>query len=122
MSNCVINLSTDKRRVIGEAFRVLKPGGRFAVSDVVFLGSKADLSMEVLEAVELWTGCISGALEKEEYETLLSEAGFEDAAVEVTHVYPPDQIESLDAPGQRESLERVPVASASIRARKPVVK
>lgn len=122
LSNCVINLSTDKRRVIGEAFRVLKPGGRFAVSDVVFLGEKASLPAEVMEAMELWTGCISGALEKDEYKALLSGVGFEDAAVEVTHVYPPDQIERLDTLEQRQALETVPVASAFIRARKPAVR
>jgi arsenite methyltransferase len=87
ISNCVINLSTDKPKVISEAYRVLKPGGRFAVSDVVFLGPKAELPDEVLETVGLWTGCVVGALEKEEYEKLLREAGFEDVSVEVTHTY-----------------------------------
>src|SRR5215216_856565 len=66
ISNCVINLSTDKSRVISEAFRVLKTGGRFAVSDMVFLGDKGRLPDEVLETVGLWTGCVVGALEKEE--------------------------------------------------------
>src|ERR671921_113891 len=89
ISNCVINLSTEKQRVIGEAFRVLKPGGRFAVSDVVFLGEKGKLPPGVARSVELWSGCISGALEKGEYEALLSGAGFEEVAVEVTHTYPP---------------------------------
>ena len=64
ISNCVINLSTDKEKVISAAYRVLKPGGRFAVSDVVFLGPKAELPDEVLETVGLWTGCVVGALEK----------------------------------------------------------
>src|ERR687898_2853425 len=61
ISNCVINLSTEKERVIGEAYRVLKPGGRFAVSDVVFLGDKGNLPSEVVRSAELWAGCISGA-------------------------------------------------------------
>ncbi len=64
ISNCVINLSTAKERVIGEAFRVLKPGGRFAVSDMVFLGDKSKLPAEVVRSVELWAGCVSGAMEK----------------------------------------------------------
>jgi arsenite methyltransferase len=120
MSNCVINLSTDKHRVISEAFRVLKPGGRFAVSDVVFLGSKADLPDEVLETVGLWTGCVVGALEKEEYEALLAEVGFEGVSVEVQNVYEPEAIEGLDTPERREALREVPAASAFVRARKPV--
>jgi arsenite methyltransferase len=78
ISNCVINLSTAKESVIGEAFRVLKPGGRFAVSDMVFLGDKSKLPAEVVRSVELWAGCVSGALEKGEYEALLRGAGFED--------------------------------------------
>jgi SAM-dependent methyltransferase len=118
ISNCVINLSTEKPRVIGEAFRVLKPGGRFAVSDVVFLGEKNKLPPGVARSVELWSGCISGALEKSEYEELLSEAGFEEVAVEVTHTYPPEQIAGL-AGEDVEALRAVPAASAFIRARKP---
>ena len=118
ISNCVINLSTQKERVIREAFRVLKPGGRFAVSDVVFLGEKSRLPEAVVRSVELWSGCISGALERGEYETLLSEAGFEGIDVEVAHIYPPEQVAGLTAEGV-EALRDVPVASASIRARKP---
>src|SRR3712207_1299409 len=98
ISNCVINLSTDKPSVISEAYRVLKPGGRFAVSDVVFLGSKAELPEEVLETVGLWTGCVVGALEKEEYEALLTEAGLEDISVEVQNVYAPEAIDGLAGP------------------------
>ena len=120
MSNCVINLSTDKHRVISEAYRVLKPGGRFAVSDVVFLGSKADLPDEVLETVGLWTGCVVGALEKEEYEALLAGVGFEGISVEVQNVYEPEAIQGLDTPEWREALREVPAASAFVRARKPV--
>jgi arsenite methyltransferase len=120
ISNCVINLSTDKPKVISETFRVLKPGGRFAVSDVVFLGSKAELSDEVLETVGLWTGCVVGALEKEEYEALLTEAGFDDVSVEVQNLYDPEAIDGLDTPEKREALRKVPAASAFVRARKPL--
>ena len=122
ISNCVINLSTDKPKVISEAFRVLKPGGRFAVSDVVFLGSKPELPEEVLETVGLWTGCVVGALEKEEYEALLEEAGFEDVSVEVQNVYDPEAIDGLDTPEKREALRNVPAASAFVRAKKPIEK
>lgn len=118
ISNCVVNLSPDKPKVISEARRVLKSGGRFAVSDVVFLGKKSDLPDSVLETVGLWTGCISGALEKDEYETLLREAGFEDVSVEVTNTYNPEIIEGLVTKEEREALRVVPVASAFVRARK----
>jgi arsenite methyltransferase len=120
ISNCVINLSTEKERVIGEAFRVLKPGGRFAVSDVVFLGDKGNLPSEVVRSAELWAGCISGALEKSEYEALLESAGFEDVFVEVTHTYPPEMGAGSLGPESVEALRSVPVASAFVRARKPV--
>lgn len=119
ISNCVVNLSTDKRRVIAEAYRVLKSGGRFAVSDVVFIGNKSRLPDEVLHTVGLWTGCVAGALGKREYEALLAEAGFEDVSVEVTNVYEPAGIEGLNTPEQREALRKVPAASAFIRAKKP---
>ena len=87
ISNCVINLSTDKPKVLSEAFRVLKPGGRFAVSDMVFLGDKGKLPPELVSSIESWSGCVSGALEKKEYERLLRGVGFEDVSVEVTHTY-----------------------------------
>ncbi|MDQ3375323.1 MAG: methyltransferase domain-containing protein, partial [Actinomycetota bacterium] len=121
ISNCVVNLSTDKPCVISEAFRVLKPGGRFAVSDVVFLGNKKDLPEEVLDTVGLWTGCVVGALEREAYEGLLAAAGFEDVSVEVTNVYDPETIEGLDTEEKRDALRRVPAASAFVRASKPEV-
>lgn len=120
ISNCVINLSTDKARVISEAFRVLKPGGRFAVSDVVFLGARSHLPEEVLRKAELWTGCVAGALEKAEYEELLRKQGFEDVSVEVTNVYAPEAVEGI-AGEEIEALREVPAASAFIRARKPHV-
>jgi arsenite methyltransferase len=116
---CVINLSTEKERVMGEAFRVLKPGGRFAVSDVVFLGTKNTLPPRVARSAELWSGYVSGALEESEYEALLPEAGFEEVAVEVTYSYPPEQIAGLSG---AEALREVPAAIAFIRARKPEVR
>jgi arsenite methyltransferase len=119
ISNCVINLSDDKPAVIREAFRVLKPGGRFAVSDVVFLGDKGELPEDVLETVGLWTGCVAGALARDEYEAFLAQAGFEDVSVEVTSTYDPEAIDGLDAEEGREALRRVPAASAFVRATRP---
>jgi len=84
ISNCVINLSGDKRRVLGEAFRVLKPGGRFAVSDVIVRGAVPEA---VRKNVELWIGCVAGALEENEFLSMLSDVGFEGATVEPTRVY-----------------------------------
>jgi SAM-dependent methyltransferase len=84
ISNCVINLSADKDRVLREAFRVLKPGGRFAVSDVVVRGEIPD---EVRKSMLLWAGCISGALEEQEYISKLAAAGFSVISVEPTRVY-----------------------------------
>src|SRR5438309_3442057 len=84
ISNCVINLSSDKDRVLAEAFRVLKPGGRFAVSDVVTHG---DIPGEIRRHVLLWVGCLAGALEEGEYRAKLSAAGFEGVDVEPTRVY-----------------------------------
>jgi arsenite methyltransferase len=124
ISNCVINLSTAKERVLGEAFRVLKPGGRFAVSDMVFLGDKGKLPAEVVRSVELWAGCVSGALEKGEYESLLRGAGFEDVSVEITHTYDAEVRSGCCGEsgccGDNEALREVPLASAFIRARKPL--
>src|SRR5439155_21066635 len=84
ISNCVINLSGDKRRVLAEAFRVLKPGGRFAVSDVVVRGGLPDA---VKASMPLWTGCVAGALEQQEFIDLLGDVGFENASIEPTRVY-----------------------------------
>jgi arsenite methyltransferase len=92
ISNCVINLSADKPRVIDEAYRVLNPGGRFAVSDVVLRG---DLPEPVLKSVGLWTGCVSGALHEDEYRRLLLAAGFTNASVEPTRVYSRDDVQAL---------------------------
>jgi len=84
ISNCVINLSADKDRVLAEAFRVLKPGGRFAVSDVVVRG---EVQPAIRKSVELWIGCVAGALEEQEYRDKLAKAGFEGIDVEPTRVY-----------------------------------
>jgi arsenite methyltransferase len=84
VSNCVINLSGDKDRVLQEAFRVLKPGGRFAVSDVVVRGK---VPSEIRRSIELWVGCVAGALSETEYKDKLGAAGFESIDIEVTRVY-----------------------------------
>jgi arsenite methyltransferase len=84
ISNCVINLSGDKRKVLAEAFRVLKPGGRFAVSDVVVRGNPP---AAIRKNMELWIGCVAGALEETEFVALLEEVGFRNADIEPTRVY-----------------------------------
>jgi SAM-dependent methyltransferase len=84
ISNCVINLSADKDRVLREAFRVLKPGGRFAVSDVV---TRGEVPEQVRQSMLLWVGCIAGALEETSYRTKLSAAGFTDIGIEPTRIY-----------------------------------
>jgi SAM-dependent methyltransferase len=84
ISNCVINLSADKDRVFREALRVLKPGGRFAVSDVITRGTVPD---EIRQSVLLWVGCVAGALEEDEYRSKLASAGFEKIEIEPTRVY-----------------------------------
>jgi arsenite methyltransferase len=84
ISNCVINLSSDKGRVMSEAFRVLKPGGRFAVSDVV---TRGEMLPEIRKNVLLWVGCVAGALEENDYRAKLAAAGFEKIEIEPTRVY-----------------------------------
>src|SRR5277367_801159 len=84
ISNCVINLSADKDQVLREAFRVLKPGGRFAVSDVV---TRGEIPAEIRRSVLLWVGCVAGALEENEYRSKLQQAGFENIEIEPTHLY-----------------------------------
>jgi arsenite methyltransferase len=84
ISNCVINLSADKDRVLSEAFRVLKPGGRFAVSDVV---ARGDVPKQVRDSMMLWVGCIAGAMDEDEYLAKIKKAGFADASMEPTRVY-----------------------------------
>jgi arsenite methyltransferase len=121
ISNCVINLSGDKRRVLAEAFRVLKPGGRFAVSDVVVRG---DIPAAVRQSMELWVGCIAGALREDEFLSLLSDVGFVDASIEPTRVYEIEDAKGflasagLDAGAvAREVSGRI--LSAFVRAQKP---
>ena len=123
ISNCVINLSADKRQVLREAYRVLVPGGRFAVSDIVYQGHIPQVIRADLEA---WAGCIAGALEEEVYRQLLAEAGFTDIEVEVTRRYDLNDIEESGAQRSIVALsaeERAEVegkfVSAFIRARKP---
>lgn len=121
ISNCVINLAADKRRVLEEAFRVLRPGGRFAVSDIVVRG---EVPAQIRRSVELWIGCVAGALEEGDYRRLLGEVGFEDVEVEPTRIYTAE-----DARGflEAEGLDPDAIApevdgrflSAFVRARKP---
>ncbi len=121
ISNCVINLSTEKERVLAGAYRILKPGGRFAVSDIVFLGDKSLLPAELVHEVEMWCGCASGALEKEEYESLLKAVGFEEVSIEVTRVQSPEAIIEWRGEDTTWMLREVPITGAFVRARKPVV-
>jgi SAM-dependent methyltransferase len=123
ISNCVINLSADKDRVLREAFRVLKPGGRFAVSDVVVRGG--EVPQRVRRSMELWVGCIAGALEEHSYREKLAGAGFADIDVEPTRIYrAADARQFLDEAGLADDavLEQIDgrFMSAFIRARKPV--
>jgi SAM-dependent methyltransferase len=121
ISNCVINLSTDKDRVFREALRVLKPGGRFAVSDVVVRGEVPDA---IRRNMELWIGCVAGALSDRDYVAKLQAAGFEDAAIEVTRVYSAGDAKEFLA-GQSADLQQLAKAvdgkfvSGFVRAVKP---
>jgi arsenite methyltransferase len=121
ISNCVINLSADKDRVLKEAFRVLKPSGRFAVSDVVVRGD--DVPAEVRKSMELWIGCVAGALEEGEYRTKLAAAGFSNIDVEPTRIYRAEDARAfLQSGGLDESLvSKVDgrFMSAFVRAQKP---
>ncbi len=124
ISNCVINLSADKDRVLREAFRVLKPGGRFAVSDVV---TRGEITPEIRQSVLLWVGCVAGALGDDEYRNKLSAAGFEQIDIEPTRIYRvEDAREFLSAAG----IDAAAIAprvdgkfmSAFVRAIKPASK
>ncbi len=121
ISNCVINLSGDKRRVLGEAFRVLRPGGRFAVSDVVVRGEMPDA---VRQSLELWVGCIAGALREDEFLSILRDVGFVDPSIEPTRVYDIDNARAflasagLDADAVARDVSGR-ILSAFVRARKP---
>jgi arsenite methyltransferase len=121
ISNCVINLSGDKDRVLREAFRVLKPGGRFAVSDVVIRG---EVPAAIRKSMELWVGCIAGALQETEYQKKLQAAGFEAVEIEPTRVYQMEEArEFLTAAGLDADVVGPQIEgkfiSAFIRAKKP---
>ncbi len=121
ISNCVVNLSGDKRKVIAEAFRVLRPGGRFAVSDVVVRG---EMPAQVRQSMELWVGCVAGALTEGEFRTYLAEAGFEQIDIEPTRIYQFEDARAfLSGAGfDSEVLAREVggcVMGAFVRARKP---
>ena len=124
ISNCVINLSGDKHRVLREAFRVLKPGGRFAVSDVVVRG---EVPAVVRRSMNLWTGCVAGALRDYDYVAKLARAGFDEIDVEPTRVYTIEDArqflagEGLDADAIAPQIEGT-FMSAFIRAVKPAAK
>ena len=123
ISNCVINLSADKGQVLREAYRVLSPGGRFAVSDIVFQGQ---LPPAIRSDLEAWAGCLAGALEEDTYRRLLAEASFTDIEVEVTRRYSVQDVAESGGGSAVASLssdERIDIegkfVSAFIRARKP---
>jgi ubiquinone/menaquinone biosynthesis C-methylase UbiE len=121
ISNCVINLSANKDQVLREAFRVLKPGGRFAVSDVVTRGAIPD---EIRQSILLWVGCVAGALEENEYRTKLASAGFEKIEMEPTRVYRVEDAREFLS-GQNIDVDTIAplvdgkIMSAFVRAVKP---
>jgi arsenite methyltransferase len=123
ISNCVINLSSDKAQVLREAFRVLKPGGRFAVSDVV---TRGEIRAEIRKNVLLWVGCVAGALDEEDYRAKLAAAGFEGIEVEPTRIYRAEDAreflsaEGIDADAIAPEVEGK-FLSAFVRATKPAV-
>jgi len=122
ISNCVINLSADKDRVLAEAFRVLKPGGRLAVSDVVVRG---EVPPAIRRSVELWIGCVAGALEEQEYRDKLAKAGFAAIDVEPTRVYRMEDAQEFLAGAGLDAVAIAPQVdgkfmSAFVRARKPL--
>jgi arsenite methyltransferase len=122
ISNCVINLSANKRKVLNEAFRVLKPGGRFAVSDVVVRG---DVPPTIRRSMELWIGCVAGALEEHEFLDLLGDTGFVKASIEPTRIYKAEDAAAFLAGTDRDSLELATqidgkFMGAFVRATKPV--
>ncbi|HEY1659358.1 MAG TPA: arsenite methyltransferase [Candidatus Sulfotelmatobacter sp.] len=122
ISNCVINLSVDKGPVLREAFRVLKPGGRFAVSDVV---TRGEIKTEIRESVLLWIGCVAGALDENEYRNKLKSAGFEDIEIEQTRIYRAEGAREFLSGQNIDAAQLAPQVdgkfySAFIRATKPL--
>ena len=122
ISNCVINLSGDKRKVLSEAFRVLKPGGRFAVSDVVVRG---EVPAAVKSNMELWIGCVAGALEEQEFLATLTEVGFEGASIEPTRIYKAEDAAAFLSGSGLDAMEFASeidgkFMGAFVRATKPV--
>lgn len=123
ISNCVVNLSGEKERVVAEAFRVLRPGGRLALSDIVVRGA---VPTEIRRNLELWAGCVAGALEEVEYRDLLSQAGFVDIEIEPTRIYHADDVKEFLVGTELSSDLLVSQVegkfmSACIRAKKPTV-
>ena len=122
ISNCVINLSADKDRVLAEAFRVLRPGGRLAISDVVVRGP---VPAQIRRSVELWVGCVAGALNEEEYRDKLAKAGFEEIDLEPTRIYRVEDARQFLAGAGIDTDAIAPhvdgkFMSAFVRARKPI--
>jgi SAM-dependent methyltransferase len=121
ISNCVVNLSADKDRALAEAFRVLRPGGRFAVSDVVVRG---EVPTDVRKNVELWIGCLAGALEEKDFEAKLKKAGFTDVEIVPTRVYDVDDARDFLAASGVDADAMAPLVdgkfmSAFVRATRP---
>jgi SAM-dependent methyltransferase len=121
ISNCVINLSPDKERVLAEAYRVLKPGGRLAISDIVTRGS---LPEAIRPSLELWVGCVAGALDETDYKAKLAKVGFEDIEIEPTRIYRAEDAREflagagLDVESLIDEIDGK-VMSAFVRAKKP---
>jgi arsenite methyltransferase len=119
ISNCVINLSLDKDKVLAEAFRVLKPGGRFAVSDMVYQGDLSSVPEEIMRSVEMWGGCIAGALEERDYIARLQRAGFVDAEVVATTDYRGKYGHEIEKACGATLPDDVNLVGAFVRATKP---
>jgi ubiquinone/menaquinone biosynthesis C-methylase UbiE len=123
ISNCVINLSADKERVLRESFRVLKPGGRFAVSDIV---TRGEIPPDIRANVSAWIGCLAGALDEQDYINKLASAGFTDVSIEPTRVYRVEEAREFLS-GRGLDVDAVaPLVggrflSGFVRARKPAI-
>jgi ubiquinone/menaquinone biosynthesis C-methylase UbiE len=119
ISNCVINLSLDKDKVLAEAYRVLRPGGRFAVSDMVYRGDVASVPEEITRSIELWGGCIAGALEERDYVARLERAGFTDIEIVPTTDYREKYEREIEETCGASLPDDVDLVGAFIRATKP---